>query len=619
MNLFKNLRQAKKNIELNLFQEAQQIYQKILEKYPNNLEAINNSATIYLIHNDMKEANKLYEKSLIINNQQIEILLNLSNYYLNNLDHASATKFVTDAYKIQPTHWQTSFNLGRLKYQENAYLEALKYYQKALNLNPNFSLIYNNIGLCYEMLGSYEDALKNYQHALTLSPGEIKAHINIASLHLRFHKYTDCLTSIELAMKYVKNNLEIECIYIDCLILMRNLTEAEEAIQRNYLIHPEQILIMLREIELNYIQEDYSKAEEIAKKVLNKEKNNAEALSNLLLIYANTNNLEKFDELIKNFPFIIEGDYQKNKLLIALNKLKNFDFKTGWEFYKSRFFASGVVSNRKYFNNISKFNIPESINNVTKKTLIIKEQGLGDQILFTKFLTLIENKNIDVQIDKRLLELYKRNLPQICFVDEVRNEDYEYMIGLADIGSYFLQDKNDFKNFNDFKMTKLVDYQIPIPTKKRCGISWKSHAQTGDAKTISLENFKKIISTPDLTFINLQYGDVDAEIEELNNSINNKLENDRQVDKFNDMEKLFALVNSCDYIITTSNVTAHIAGILGKKTFLLIVSGRGKLWYWNHIENGYSLWYPSIKIYEFNKTLSNFDKVTESILREIKL
>jgi hypothetical protein len=48
--------------------------------------------------------------------------------------------------------------------------------------------------------------------------------------------------------------------------------------------------------------------------------------------------------------------------------------------------------------------------------------------------------------------------------------------------------------------------------------------------------------------------------------------------------------------MTTSNVTAHIAGSLGKETFLLLPHFYGVLWYW-HKEDDKSLWYPSIEIF----------------------
>jgi len=67
------------------------------------------------------------------------------------------------------------------------------------------------------------------------------------------------------------------------------------------------------------------------------------------------------------------------------------------------------------------------------------------------------------------------------------------------------------------------------------------------------------------------------------------------IDNFNDLGRLAALINACDFVVTTSNVTAHIAGALNKKTYLIIPETKVRVWYWGTNENS-SLWYPSIKI-----------------------
>jgi len=92
----------------------------------------------------------------------------------------------------------------------------------------------------------------------------------------------------------------------------------------------------------------------------------------------------------------------------------------------------------------------------------------------------------------------------------------------------------------------------------------------------------------------------------------------KDVDLFNDIDSLFSLVDACDFVVTSSNVTVHISGSLGKKTFLLVPHDKGKLWYW-HDKHSRSIWYPSVQI--FNQ-LSNGDwkkslkDVYEKILKE---
>ena len=98
-------------------------------------------------------------------------------------------------------------------------------------------------------------------------------------------------------------------------------------------------------------------------------------------------------------------------------------------------------------------------------------------------------------------------------------------------------------------------------------------------------------------YVNLQYGDHEKEIVSTEASNNIQINRYNEIDKFKDIDGLFSLVDSCDVIITISNVTAHIAGSLGKKTYLILPFNRGTIWYWQRYkETNSSLWYPSVEI-----------------------
>jgi hypothetical protein len=48
--------------------------------------------------------------------------------------------------------------------------------------------------------------------------------------------------------------------------------------------------------------------------------------------------------------------------------------------------------------------------------------------------------------------------------------------------------------------------------------------------------------------------------------------------------------------VTSSNVTVHLAGALGKPAHLITPASRGKIWYW-HENQPRSLWYPSVRMH----------------------
>jgi ADP-heptose:LPS heptosyltransferase len=63
-----------------------------------------------------------------------------------------------------------------------------------------------------------------------------------------------------------------------------------------------------------------------------------------------------------------------------------------------------------------------------------------------------------------------------------------------------------------------------------------------------------------------------------------------------DIDGLTALIDACDTVVTASNVTAHLAGAIGKRTAVLVPNSKGRLWYWHEGEER-SLWYPSLRLF----------------------
>ena len=69
----------------------------------------------------------------------------------------------------------------------------------------------------------------------------------------------------------------------------------------------------------------------------------------------------------------------------------------------------------------------------------------------------------------------------------------------------------------------------------------------------------------------------------------------------NDIDGLAALITACDFVVTVSNTTAHLAGALGKETYVLVPFGQARMWYWFH-DRADNPFYPDIKIRRQAKT-----------------
>jgi ADP-heptose:LPS heptosyltransferase len=88
------------------------------------------------------------------------------------------------------------------------------------------------------------------------------------------------------------------------------------------------------------------------------------------------------------------------------------------------------------------------------------------------------------------------------------------------------------------------------------------------------------------------------------------------VDNFNDIDGVAALIDACDLVITVSNTTAHLAGALGKRVFVMLPYAQGRLWYW-HEGRADSPWYPSARLLR-QPAMGDWASVIESATRNLK-
>lgn len=242
--------------------------------------------------------------------------------------------------------------------------------------------------------------------------------------------------------------------------------------------------------------------------------------------------------------------------------------------------------------------------------MVWAEQGIGDQILFSSILDDLRllPQQIIVALDHRLLKIFSRSFPEYLFIDRghyICEDQYDEHISLGSLGQFYRNTLVDFQlSQNPFLLADdLIKQDIQalfkrISNNRKCGLSWKStNPKIGDDKSIPLIDLLPILSNKDWDFINLQYGEIKDEIDSLRGISGREIFITPDIDLKNDMDSLFAMVDACDLIITTSNSTAHIAGALGKDVILLLPFSVGKFWYWQEI-NGKSLFYKTVRVFQ---------------------
>jgi ADP-heptose:LPS heptosyltransferase len=302
-------------------------------------------------------------------------------------------------------------------------------------------------------------------------------------------------------------------------------------------------------------------------------------------------------------------------------------FRQGWDLYQWRWQQN--TFNSSYIQT----NIPPwSENMEVKKLLVWAEQGIGDEIIYTSILANFTPPEIEVTLisDERLHPLLARSLPHIKLLDRkilksfIEKNTFDAHIPIGDLGRLLSIDKNKLQlNAKPYlkpnlkRQEEFNHYFSNLKPSVICGIAWRSKNEAvGSDKSLSLLKLAPLFNLKNIKFVNLQYGDVGKEVEDVQMALGATIHINPNLDPTNDIDGLVSQINMCDMVLTTSNVTAHLAGAVGKKGVVLLPYSRGKLWYW-HDGQGQSLWYPSLHLISQNK-IDDWSECVDGATRWVK-
>ena len=501
----------------------------------------------------LEEAKEKYLELIKLDNNNFEAHNLLGALYLQKKDFNNALLFISRAVAINTSSYSCYNNLGTTYKEINDYSNSLISYDKAIQLKFDYAEAYNNKAAVLTIINNFEAALENYNQAIKIKPDYAEAYNNRGILFIKIQKY-------EFAM------------------------------------------------------EDFLKAVSLKKDYY-------EAYANLGMT---NHSMGFYKEALKYFDISI--NLNKDFYLAHWNKshteLITGNFDSGWKNYDYRWKKRDVPSPR--YSLVEKYWKGSYLDGTL---LIWGEQGIGDNIYFSSLLPEASKlaKKIILEVDQRILKLVKRYLEKINIKNfEFRSihgkisDDYDKHIPIGSLGNFVK--KNNFNSTNN-KHYLLADQNVENKIKKfllekdlkNIGISWRTLNADEGFRNIDLDQLLPILNFSNCRFFNLQFGSFDQELLQFNTKNNIKIHSVDNIDNFEDLESLACVINSMDFVITIQNTIAHLAGALGKKTFLILA--KNHRWQWG-LKDTVS-WYPNIKIYR-QKYFHDWSDPIKRIFNDIK-
>ena len=530
-------------------------------------------------------------------------------------DKELAIKNYTFVMKADSNHWQSRNNMYLFLFENKRYTEALKLINEVLIIKPNYQPVLRDKAHVFFYLKKLDLALKFISESIKLNPKDYIATNILGMIYIGLREYAKAkkifIHAINLNTEYYPSYSNLA----KCLTELNERSEAITHLKKCLSINPNFLEAINNLANVYSTEGRYEEAIPLYLKILEKEEKHFKVNLNLAIAYFNKKdflNAKKYYEITHTIE-PQSDELQKNYGLYFLYKQ---NYKKAWEMADGRLKLQSFYLPGTWINNIKKKLWNGGEIDLNSKILVIKEQGIGDEILYSSIYPDLLDKfpHVKIESEKRLLDLFKKSyanknafIPYLSISESKKKlREFEFVIMAGTLGRLFRNSIEDFPKYNCLIADTLLEKEIltkvnKISNKKKIGISWKSKREfLGEGKSLSLEALSPLLCNDNFEFINLQYGDVEEEISMFHKKYNKQIHTISNVDLFNDFERIIALMKQLDLFISVSNSTTHLAGAANIRTCLIKPKSHALFHYWNQPTNS-TPWYPSIKIFDQQK------------------
>jgi len=482
----------------------------------------------------------------------------------------------------EPGHTDAMNLLGLIALQKKEYPQAIELINKAIlaSTENNVSEFHANLGCALHQEGLLDESIASFDLAISLNSSTALYYTKRGLAQLEKKYFDSAINSFDQAIK-LRSQDPMNFYY-------RGIAQLEKKYFNSAINSFDQAIDLNRDF--------------------------AEAFNNRGLAQVEQ---KYFDEAINSFDQAIKLRYDYSEALwnkgLILLKLGNFE--EGWPLYESRLEGSPSFPpvRQEFQNNFININ-----GLVNKSVLLTSEQGVGDTILFYRYVKKIFNLNarVTVAVQKSLVDLLSASKPSWNIVNiEGALPACDYRSSLLSL-PFILQEKCvDINADNPYIFSdpmKVSEWKNRLSPKRKppIGLVWSGN-------TLFKENAKR--SVPLLQMIsflpsNLQYVSLQKELSDFDLKV---LERNAFISNYAsyliDFNETAALIDCLDLVITVDTSIAHLAGAMGKRTWLLLSENADWRWF---MDTESSPWYPTIKIFRQDQ-LGDWSSVLKRVELEL--
>lgn len=578
--------------QLGRLDEALAAFDAVLAIRPHDALANFNRGSVLQSRGEFEKALAAYERAAAENPADPEVELNRGNVLQKLGRFETALARYDRALRLRPNYPQAHYNRGIALHRLERLTEAVVAFDAALAQKPSYPEACCNRGNVLIELKRYDEALAAYDAALRLQPGFPQARINRLNVLFAQERYAAVLEAAAEILAQEPDHAQAFCVKGAALHRLSRLDEALEALDHALRVRPTFPEAWLN--RGNVLQEMGRLGESLASydNALKQREDYPEVLSGRGVALKE---LGRLDESLASIEaaLALKPDYPDARNNRAGVLLLKGEMKRGLADFESRWERSNAP--RKTLHSSLPTWQGEPLEG--RHLLVWDEQGLGDLIQFARYLPILTAHAGQVTLlGRRNMHRLLATLPDPPrFVESVTDESpYDYQIALMSLPHVLGTELET--------VPAPVPYLYPEPDRVarwaerigrdgfRIGICWHGNRKINLERSIPLAEFAPLAALDDVRLISLmkdgaEAASSDVPVEMLGSDF------DAGPDAFLDTAAVMA---NLDLIVTSDTSIVHLAGALGRPTYLALK----KVPDWRWLSTGeWSPWYPTLRLF----------------------
>lgn len=511
------------------------------------------------------------------------------------------------------------FNRGMLFERSQRYVEALEDYNQCTKRDKIFTLAYTGRGTVLTHLGRFDEALENYQRMIDMFPSYADGYFQLGNLLHHLKRHNEALQQFDFAIKMGPVKASYHYSKGTVYQALNRAAEAADCFKKAIAQQPDHAhacndlgLVLHKLGQFDEALASYDKAIAIDPQFAAPLSNKGMLLDHLrryeealacykmaiilkpdVALFHNNRGftlqelcrygdaIAAYDEAIRLAPQHAGAHFNKAcALLVQGNHAE------GWKEFEWRWKPV--------------FTSPEwtGEQDIKGKTILLAcEQGMGDAIQFCRYIPKVQALGAEVilRVHRPLMKLFETlpyNVNLVALGDKELPHDFHGLLMSMPRIFDTITMEIPYLFADSPKLEEWKNRLGALSAKKRVGLVWAGDPayKNNHNRSLGLAHLKALLEQADNVEFHALQKDISAEeyalLREHNVVIHSQL--------LNDFTDTAAIIELMDVVVTVCTSVAHLAGAMGKPTWIMLCYAADWRWY---IERSDSPWYPAARLF----------------------